>query len=373
MTTVYLAGVGFRTAGVRLVAPVSAALGGRTLTLRELVATPEGTELTYHVAGLTGDEGYTPRQDVIAIRSGSVEHALARGAFSLHSDPTGLRRQISSTSPIPQWTGPVEIAIAIEDVGEFRLAAELRPFGRQTDAPRQDVNTSVTHDGITVMVRGIGAAREETAVEIEVAVGDGECCVGIGGYQGHRLGPTALSIRDESGRVYAERWQEPGRLDHVTLALFEPLHRDAHEVELAVPYVFVEESATTDALALPVTSPVEARLGRYPIRVLATTRVEADSGAGNVAYHEPALGVDLDLGGWHGDRRVLLPGRILVGRDFRRVGYRLPGTMNYTRPEPVDRLELTGDPLTAKTLGFTHPTIQIRGPWRLRFSLVPKQ
>jgi len=205
--TVYLADVGFRSAGVRLAAPVRAAEGRHTLTLSELIATPEGTDLTYYVTGLTGDEGYTPRQDVVAIESAGVEHVLTRGAFSFGSDRPGLRRRISSTSVIPPWPGPVAIALAITGVGEFRLAAELRPFGPGTDVPRRDVNASARHDGITVTVRGVGAAREETAVEIEVAVGDGECCAGIGGYRGHRLGPTALSLSDESGRVYMERWQ----------------------------------------------------------------------------------------------------------------------------------------------------------------------
>src|SRR6266550_1910338 len=185
-----------------------------------------------------------------------------------------LREDTLSRSAIPPWTGPVAIAIAIAGVGEFRLAAELRPFGPETNAPRRDVNTSATHEGITVTVRGVGVAREETAVEVEVAVGDGECCVGIGALAGHRLGPTALSLSDESGRVYMERWQEPGRFDHTTLALFQPLHPEAREVELTVPYVFVEEpKSTTETLALPVTSPVETRLGRYGIRVLATSRV----------------------------------------------------------------------------------------------------
>ncbi len=370
VTTVYLPGVGFRAAGVRLAAPARAAVSGRTLTLGELVATPDGTELTYHLIGLTGDEGYTPRQDVVAIRSQGVEHVLARGAFSLASDQGGLRRRINSSSAIPLRAGPVEIAIAIERLGEFRLAGELRPFGPETDAPRQDVNATAAHEGITVTVRGIGTGREETAVEIKAAVDDGACCAGIGGLHGHRRGPTALSLRDESGRVYAERWQEPGSLDHATLALFEPLHQDARELELTVPYVFVEEPEATEALALPVTSPVEARLGRYRIRVLATARVEGNPGAGNAAYREPALAVDLDLGGWHGDRRVLLPGRILVDDDLCGVGYRLQRGMNATEPEPVDRLEVMGDrPLTGKTLAFTYPSIQVRGPWRIRFPL----
>jgi hypothetical protein len=369
VTTLYLADVGFRPAGVRLAWPVRVVLGERKLTLDELIATPAGTELTYYVSGLNGDEGYTSKQDVVAIRAGSTEQVLARGSFSFGTDPAGLRRRLSSASVISQATGPIELTIAIDGVGEFRLAAALRPFGPETDAPRLDVNTSAMYEGITVTVRGIGAARDETAVEVEVSVGDGACCRGIGGYSGHRLGPTALTLRDESGRVYAERWQQPGRVDDATLALFEPLHPDARELELTVPYIFVEEPVTSAALPLPVTNPVEARLGRYPVRVLATVRVEADSRPPIEQYREQALRVDLDLGGWQGDRRVLMPGRILVDGEFCSVRYHQPG-MNRSQPEPVDRLELIGDrPLTAKTLAFAHPSIQVRGPWRIRFSV----
>jgi hypothetical protein len=103
--------------------------------------------------------------------------------------------------------------------------------------------------------------------------------------------------------------------------------------------------------------------------VLATVRVEADSRPPIEQYREQALRVDLDLGGWQGDRRVLMPGRILVDGEFCSVRYHQPG-MNRSQPEPVDRLELIGDrPLTAKTLAFAHPSIQVRGPWRIRFSV----
>jgi hypothetical protein len=348
---------------------VRAADGRHSLTLGELIATPQGTDLTYHLTGLTGDEGYTPRQDVVAIAKAGEERVLTRGSFSFGSDRAVLRRRISSTSVIPPWTGPVAVAIAIAGVGEFRLAAELRPFGPETDAPRRDVNTSVTHEGITVTVRGVGAAREETAVEIEVQVGERECCVGIGALSGHRFGPTALSLSDESGRVYMERWQEPGNIDHATLALFQPLHPDAREVELTVPYIFVEEPETSEAFPLPVTSPVETRLGGHGIRILATARVPANPRTRSIHSQQPALGVELDLGGWHGDRRVLLPGGPLVDGDFCNIGYRMPG-LDMRRPEPLDRLEITGDRvLAAKTLGFRRPTIQVRGPWRIRFAL----
>jgi hypothetical protein len=368
---VYLADVGFRPPGARLVAPVSATDGRHTLTLSELIATPAGIDLTYYLSGLTGDEGYTPRQEGVAIRSAGKEHVVRRGPFSFGSDRPLLRRRISSTSAGPGWTGPVAVAIAIGDVGEFQLAAELRPFGPETEAQRWDVNASATHEGITVTVRGVGAAREETAVEVEVEVGEGECCVGIGALAGHRLGPTALSLGDESGRVYMERWQEPGRFDHATVALFQPVHREARQLELIVPYVFVEDTAAAmESLLLPVTSPIETRLGRYGIRVLATHSVPGNPRARSIPYQQSALGVELDLGGWRGDRRVLLPGRPLVDGDFCNIGYRMAG-LDMRQPEPLDRLDITGErALAAKTLGFTRPSIQVRGPWRIRFPLV---
>jgi hypothetical protein len=371
MTVLYLADVGFRPAGIRLAHPVRAALGERRLTLDELVATPEGTELSYHVAGLTGDEGYTSRQDGVTIRANGGEHPLGKGAFAFTADTSGLRRRISSASVIPFVSGPVEVAISIEGVGEFALSAQVMPFGPDTDVLRGDVNTSVTHEGITVTVRGVGAAREETAVEIEVAVGDGACCAGIGGYQGHRLGPTALTLRDESGRTYAERWQPPGRFDHATLALFQPVHPDARELELTVPYIFIEAWTTTEPISLPVTRRVDARLGSHTIGVLATSRIEPNRRASRPEDQEEALAVDLDLGGWNGDRRVVLLGRVFVDGDFCNVGSRITGMFNASRPEPVARLELTGERVrTAKTLAFAHPKLQVRGPWRIPIPLL---
>lgn len=373
---VYLASVGFRPAGFRLVSPVHVAADGRTLTLTDLVATPDGTELRYELSGLKDDEGYTARQDRIAIRSGGLQQMLERGSFSFTTDVSfasrsPLRRRIASTSVISLRSGPIDIAITIEGVGEFRLAAELRPFGPETDGRGLDVNTSVMHDGITVNVGRVGVAPEETAVEIAVAVGDGECCVGIGGYQGHRGGPTALSLRDQSGRVYAEHLQSPGNDDSSTFALFEPLHPDARDVELEIPYVFLEQPDVMPEVALPVTDAVERTLGSYSIRVLGTTPVPGEPSARSFGYRAPALGVDLDLGGWQGDRRVLIPGRVVLdGKDYN-LGYRLRD-LNSAKPEPVKRIEITGLRIdAARTLGFTRPCIQVRGPWRVKFRVAP--
>ena len=372
MAGVYLAGVGFRPEGFRLTSPAEARSERHTLTLRDLVATPEGTELRYDVIGLTGDEGYTAKQDTISIASAGVSQVLQRGEFSFRppsfSAVSELSRRLASASVIPQRRGLVEISITIDGVGEFRVAAALTPFVREPDAAGHDVNTSVTHDGITVAVGRLGVAREETALEIEVAVGEGECCAGIGGYQGHRRGPTALSLRDESGRVYAERWQPPGPFDRATLARFEPLHRDARDLELQVPYIFVEQRDAVPEFVLPVTEPLDVPVGGYEIRVLASTYVH-DPDASRSRDRASKLAVDLDLGGWHRDRRIVLPGRVVVDGGRGSVGYG-PRHFNAAEPEPVDRILVSGERVgAARTLGFIGPTIQVRGPWRVRFDI----
>jgi hypothetical protein len=372
VAAVYLPEIGFRPAGVRLVAPVHASDGSRTLTLAELIATRQGTDLTYYLTGLRGDEDEEPRKEIVAVRSGEDQHVVTQGTFLLKG--AGQRvvpRRISSTNVIPRWTGPVDISIGITGVGEFHLDAQFTPFGPETATPRQDVNASVSHDGIDVRVGGFAAAREETAIEIEAGVPDGECCAGIGAYAGHRLGPTALSLRDESGRVYVERWQEPdGRYDHKTLALFQPVHPDARELELSVPYVYVEEQVTTNAVDLPVTIPVEMRLGRYAIRVLDTMRVPGNPRGRSPRFREPALGVDVDLGGWQGDRRLLWPGPALIDGNFCNLGFRTQPGMDMRQPEPASRIEIFGDrALTGSTLAFRRPLIQVRGPWKIRIPL----
>jgi hypothetical protein len=372
VTAVYLPEVGFRPAGVRLVEPVHAVVGSRTLALTDFFATSQGTDLAYYLTGLNGDEGDEPRKEVVAVRSGDDQHVVTHGTFLLTgADRRVVPRRINSTKVIPPLTGPVDISIGITGVGEFHLDAALMPFGPETATPRRDLNASVTHDGITVTVGGFASAREEIAIEIEAAAPEGQCCAGIGGYAGHRLGPTALSLRDETGRVYVERWQEPdGRYDHKTLALFGPAHPDARELELSVPFIYVEEQVTANAVDLPVTTPVEMRLGRYGIRVLATGLVPGNATARSPRSREAALGVDVDLGGWKGDRRLLWPGPALIDGDFCNLGFRTQPGMDMRQPEPANRIEIFGDrALTGRTLAFRRPLIQIRGPWKFSIPL----
>ena len=372
MPGVYLPEIGFRPAGVRLVSPVRASDGPRALTLTDLIVTTEGTDLAYYLTGLKGDEGDEARKEIIAIRSDDQQHVVTQGPFLLsRADQRVVSRRISSTRSIPQWTGPVTVSIGIGGVGEFLLDAQLTPFGPDTATPRRDVNASATHEGITVAVGGVGVAREETAIEIEAVVPQGECCAGIGAYAGHRLGPTALTLSDESGRVYMERRQEPdGRYDHKTVALFQPVHPDARVLELSVPYIYVEEEVRTEAVDLPVAIPVDLPLGRYGIRVVGTALVPGNPRAHSPRFHEASLGVDVDLGGWHGDRRLLWPGPALLDGDFCNLGFRTEPGMDMRQPEPAMRVVISGArALTGMTLAFHRPLVQVRGPWRIRIPL----
>jgi hypothetical protein len=366
VATVYLAGIGFRPEGMRLVGPVTVTRGRWTLALRELIATAGGTELRYHVIGLEGDEGHTPKQDVVAIRFDGAERVLQPGGFSLGFASVGVNRRLVSTTTLPRWTGPIEVRITIDGVGEFDLSAELKEFGPETDAVRFEANASTTHEGVTILVRGVGAAREETALEIEAEVDGGGTCAGIGGLHGMRHGPTTLTLRDDKGQAYAERWHEPGRSESATFALFEPLHPGAREIELAVPYVFVEERMSSAAVGLS-TLPAATSLGAYPVRVVGLTPL--DTAKATDADSRPlakTLAIDLDLGGWLGDRRILRPGTVLPNCGWRSMRYGPTGR----EPEPITRVEISGGPTLAVTaIRLADPLIQIRGPWRIRFPL----
>src|SRR5438093_5858865 len=152
VTAVYLPEIGFRHPGVLLVAPVHTFDSSRTLTLAELIATPEGTDVAYYLTGLRGDEGEEPREEMVAVRRGDDQRVVTQGTFLLKGAAQRVvPRRISSTRAIPPWTGPVGVSIGIGGVGEFHLDARLAPFGPETATPRRDVNASVTHERVTVM------------------------------------------------------------------------------------------------------------------------------------------------------------------------------------------------------------------------------
>ena len=76
--------------------------------------------------------------------------------------------------------------------------------------------------------------------------------------------------------------------------------------------------------------------------------------------------MSLDLGGWHGDRRLLKPLGVVV--DGKACGMSYGRGMNSVAPEPLDYIETPLEkPLGAKHLILTGATVQVRGPWRVKF------
>jgi len=73
----FLPGIGFRRAGVRLAAPVSVEHDGRTMTVLDLVATPEATDLTYEIAHFHGDANPGPPGGMhkVALSDGKIGRA----------------------------------------------------------------------------------------------------------------------------------------------------------------------------------------------------------------------------------------------------------------------------------------------------------
>jgi hypothetical protein len=231
----------------------------------------------------------------------------------------------------------------------------------------RDVDASMTHEDITVRLKGVARSASSTAVAFEVSTaGQGTWPAGAGGLHGRRYEASLLRIRDDKGREYQEIPEE----DLVTrdvgqeLAVFGPLPDDVRELELEIPMVYVSEELPPVDIALPVIEPVEAKLGPHPFRVLSTGPAPDSRRRQNFG---PALSIALDIGAWQGDRRLLFPGGIKIDGQQRGMGY--GNGINAADPKPVETLEVRPEPESPKVLTLSGGTIQVRGPWRVRFAL----
>jgi len=96
--------------------------------------------------------------------------------------------------------------------------------------------------------------------------------------------------------------------------------------------------------------------------------VQARSDVRSAVHRSPALGVHLDVGHWHDDRRVLLPLRCTV--DGRAAHVRFPdgGAIDCTAPRPVSYFEIPVEtPEAVKAIQLESAIVQIRGPWLIPF------
>ena len=372
----FLSGVGIRHAGRRIRHPVSLERDGVTLTVEELVCSPDGTDLVYAFTdGTDGaacvvpgpSAGRLEAQDRIALRTAAMDDAQHIGAMatSVRAIRGGVRRIVHGKAV--DAGAQVDLEISSAFYGDWRLTLGLDPFGDSDEDRVHPVEASIAHAGIAIRVLGLSSGPSATAVLFQ-ASGDAPVAeiVGVGGLHDMRRGPTALQLRDERGRAYSERplRQEPYRVAGAHVAVFEPLDAESHELDLEIPFVYLRESEGAATVAVPVTAPVAVDLGKRRISVLSTGEAPDSPRRRNFG---PALAVALDLGGWRGDARVLFPTRVLVdGRD-RGLGY--GNGVNTTDPQPVATIEVRmPEPLEVKELTLVGTTVQIRGPWRVHFA-----
>jgi hypothetical protein len=362
----FISGVGFRAAGLRLKRPVSLERDGRTISVVELVSSQERTDLTYEFTWFPGEKHVLDNFENAILLADSQAYSGSPGSAAAR--PGKIVREVVM-APLPTHLRAVELRLSGGTVGDWSLPLELVAFPEEDSAQSLALDTTDTREGITVHVRSIAVAADATAIELEVTTAPPVMMVeGIGGFSGMRESATALTLRDGAGGVFPERFindirdKFPNQYGR-DVALFAPLPADARELELEVPFVIVaDEVALSAPIALPILTPIDLWLGQYRLRVLRSR--EAD--AGNPWHRGPALGVDLDVSEWQGNRRLLKPGRALIDGRETRVG--LGRGMHGPVPEPLDYIELrVNDPSSARSLQLGMPTVQVRGPWRIKF------
>jgi hypothetical protein len=371
VTLAYLPGIGFRPSGLRLAHEASVERDGLTLTIRDIVATPLGTDIRYDITdGSDGAACIVPGKGKNAFDAGSLAFVIdgqefAGGMCRSASVIRGGMRYVLDGPRLPQDAEQAELRIRGGYYGDWSAPIGFSVF-RADLSPMRDLDASVTHEGITVHVRGIGRSAEGTALRFNVIVAPPAFPNGAGGLSSMRRGPTALRLRDDGGREYEELAQEqmPGRTMGEELAVFGPIADDTKSLELEVPFVYVSEQLTKVEVALPVSEPVGATLGPYPIRILPTGEAPDSPRRRNFG---PALSIPLDLGGWQGDRRIIYPMRVQVDGVDRGIGY--GNGINAADPTPIETLEVRPEPESPKVLTLSGGTIQVRGPWRVRFAI----
>ena len=368
MTRVFLPGIGFRQQGVRLIEPARSGAAGRTLTLRDLIASPDGTELVYDLT--YNDEGGEARaHESILIRHGAHDYDLGGGTVAIWSTDGAWRRAIRSKVSLPATPGPIEVEVAISGLGLWNVAGELAAFGQDTES--RDLDASDTRDGITVHLHSFSLSKEITAVELSgTTTADGAFIEGIGAYSTTRMGPTALTLRDQALRVYREQSHDPRLIDAVPhgryLALFGPIPEDAREFALEIPFVIVQECNEEVTFDIPVSTPAPLAYGRYRARVLRTYDAPGTTDVASLPYREPGLGVDIDLGGWQDGRRMLAPRWVLV--DGANRGLRYTNRFDARAPDPVQQFEIPMEGAHRAARVKLHGVlVQVHGPWVIKF------
>lgn len=369
MAKVYVPEVGFRSSPRQITRPVKVERDGHMLTVELFVASDESTDIVYDFGDLDGGPGCmipsrdAPHMDTVRLFDGEAPVRVdGAGRSGLNVRPGKLVRRLT-LGPLPQHLRRLEVQIVGRDVGEWRAPIELVPLDGRGAA---SADASATHAGITIAVTSVAFGENDTAMELELSGTGGVVPEWVGGLGGMRDATTALSIRDGAGSTYQERFRNDAR-DQIesprpglAVALFPPMPADAHDLTVEVPYIVATDRDARLDVALPVSEPRSLLFGPYPV-VIRQSGV-ADT---NAPWHRgSALALDLDLGDWSNDRRVIMPGTPRLDGQMTGMGY---GRGMYApSPKPVEHLELAAaDPLAARMLTFEGATVHVRGPWRI--------
>jgi hypothetical protein len=375
---VFVPEVGFRPVpgGLRLRAPIAVEHDGRTLKVDHLVSTARGTELRFDLKGIDPPDFRDPSSVREQLRDAEGRSfGSGRSWSSTMHIGHGIRRT-TSFETLPADLTKVELVVT--QGGRVSSAwLDLIPLESSGLSRREPTDGSDTRNGITIRVHGVASSEIATALDLEATADAPVRFIrGIGALMGIRRGPTKLKLLDEHGRTYGEvdptvppRGDPTGRTD---VAVFPTLEPDAHSIELIVEYVIVEESEGEIEVSLPVTEPRSFEFGPYPIRVLASRVVGPPSPTMPPGMHlGDQLRLDLDLGDWRNDRRLLNPGRVLAdGTDhgFQWYPTDRPTDANPTNDTQIQYLEIpVAEPNLVKTVTLRYPTVHVRGPWRIRF------
>lgn len=368
MAKIYVPEVGFRNSPRQIARPVRVERDGHTLTVELFVASENSTDIVYDFGDLDGGPGCmvpsrdAPHMDTVRFFDGEAPVQVdAAGRSGLAVRPGKLVRRLT-LGPLPQDLRRLEMQIVGRDVGEWRAHIELVPIHGRGAASG---DARATHAGITIAVTSVVFGEDETAMELELGGTGSVVPEWIGGLGGMRDATTALSIRDGAGNTYLERFRNDAREQiesprpGLAVALFPPIPADARDLTVEVPYIVGTDRDARLEVALPVAAPRSLLFGPYPVTVqqsVADTKTPWHRGS--------ALALDLDLGGWSNDRRVIVPGMPRLDGQMTGMGY---GRGMYApSPKPVEHLEFAAaDPLAAHMLTFEGATIHVRGPWRI--------
>lgn len=373
---VYVPDLGFRPAsGLALRAPVTVTERGRTLTVDRLFSTSRATEVRCDLVGIKMPwQEAVERVSVVLRDAAGRSYAPGKWWFSNMAIEGGIRR-VTSFETLPADLRRIEL-IATE--GDVTISAwlALDPLESKGLAAHQIVDASAEVQGVTLRVRGVAFNDASTVIDLDAeAGGDIRYVRGIGALFGIRRGETKLTLRDDKGRVLTEvdptvPPRDPmGRHD---VAVFPAVAGDATALELRIDFVYAEEAEGEVEFAVPVEHARDLSFGRYPLRVLATRVVGPDSTLArsqDPRRDQSAIRIDLDLGTWHDDRRLLQPGSVLIDGSDHGFRWTPEADRGPTNAQQVSYVAIPlEEPIGKHTVTFRHPTVHIRGPWLMRFA-----